>query len=146
MRQCWQTPVVFLEDCLSSSWLKTMSTLNPGREEQRSQNTPFCSPPSCNDQTLRPSPEWDFDLHKQLTCASSSFTSGSNYQDTREAVPDDRPRERGEERSQRGGVFVNEMDQTWQAAEPGSKLWTDRERRMAKSESSTHTEPHKSGL
>lgn len=32
MRQCWQTPVVFLDDCLSSSWLKTMSTLNPGRD------------------------------------------------------------------------------------------------------------------
>lgn len=54
---------------------------------------------------------------------------GSNYQDAREDVPGDRLRERGEEGSHRGGVFVNEMDQTWQAAEPGSKLWTERDGR-----------------
>lgn len=41
--------------------------------------------------------------------------------------PNDRPRGRGEEGSHWGGVFANEMDQTWQAAEPGSKLWTERD-------------------
>lgn len=59
--------------------------------------------------------------------------SGSNYPDTQEDVPDEGARGRGEEGSRWGGVFVNEMDQTWQAAEPGSKLWTERDGR------STHT-------
>lgn len=54
---------------------------------------------------------------------------GSNYPDTREDVPGDAARGRGEEGSRWGGVFVNEMDQTWQAAEPGSKLWTQRDGR-----------------
>ena len=54
---------------------------------------------------------------------------GSNYWDTREDVPNDRLRERRDDGSHWGGVFVNEMDQTWQAAEPGSKLWTERDGR-----------------
>lgn len=53
--------------------------------------------------------------------------SGSNYQDTRDDVPDAGLRGGGEEGSHWGGVFVNEMDQTWQAAKPGSKLWADRD-------------------
>lgn len=93
----------------------------------------------------------NFDLHTQLTCASSSFylftpSSGPAALITgthgRTSLTTDR--ERGEEGSRWGGVFVNEMDRTWQAAEPGSKLWTERDGRP-KSASSSRTEPNKSG-
>lgn len=69
--------------------------------------------------------------------------SGSNYPDAQENVTN-RLTERREERgSLLGGLFVNEMYQTWQATEPGSKV--GRERRTSKSENCTRTLPSKSG-
>lgn len=60
----------------------------------------------------------------------SSSPPGSNYQDTQKDVTDDEPSQRdwgGDVHW--GGAFVNGMDQTWQAADPGSKLWTERDGR-----------------
>lgn len=55
--------------------------------------------------------------------------SGSNYPDAQENVTN-RLTERREERgSLLGGLFVNEMYQTWQATEPGSKVWAERDGR-----------------
>lgn len=116
-----QTVPVQQQCCFLSS--SCISTLNPGRETRI--------------RTTTPTKRW-VRLWFTPGAPKSLFLlpfypfvrpSGSNYQDGRTSPPNHRLWDRREEGSLWGGVFVNETDWTWQAAEPGSKLWTERDGR-----------------